>query len=196
MALDPDLLLRAYAIGAFPMSDSRDAAEVFWVQPRRRAILPLDGFHLSRSLRKTLRAGPFEVTRDRAFGEVVRACAAREDTWINGEIEASYVGLFEAGHAHSVEVWKAGALVGITHAIFHRSCWLAEPTCYLQDLYVDASQRGKGCGEALIEAVADLARQKGAGRLYWLTQEDNTAARRLYERVARASGFIQYRKPL
>src|SRR5690606_39185202 len=57
---------------------------------------------------------------------------------------------------------KAGALVGITHAIFHRSCWLAEPTCYLQDLYVDASQRGKGCGEALIEAVADLARQKGA----------------------------------
>lgn len=112
MALDPDLLLRAYAIGAFPMSDSRDAAEVFWVQPRRRAILPLDGFHLSRSLRKTLRAGPFEVTRDRAFDEVVRACAAREDTWINGEIEASYVGLFEAGHAHSIEVWKAGALVG------------------------------------------------------------------------------------
>ena len=91
---------------------------------------------------------------------------------------------------------KAGALVGITHAIFHRSCWLAESTCYLQDLYVDASQRGKGCGEALIEAVADLARQKGAGRLYWLTQEDNTTARRLYERVARASGFIQYRKPL
>ncbi len=80
MALDPDLLLRAYTIGAFPMSDSRDATEVYWVQPRRRAILPLDGFHLSKSLRKTLRAGRFEVTRDRAFAEVVRAWSQRIET--------------------------------------------------------------------------------------------------------------------
>src|SRR5690606_21430705 len=67
MQLDPDLLLRAYAAGVFPMADSRDAADVYWVQPRRRAILPLDGFRLSRSLRKTLRSDRFEVTRDRAF---------------------------------------------------------------------------------------------------------------------------------
>lgn len=112
MALDPDLLLRAYTIGAFPMSDSRDAAEVYWVQPRRRAILPLDGFHLSKSLRKTLRAGTFEITRDRAFAEVVHACADRDDTWINDEIEASYILLHRLGHAHSIEVWEGEELVG------------------------------------------------------------------------------------
>ncbi|MFB9952136.1 GNAT family N-acetyltransferase [Rhizobium puerariae] len=89
-----------------------------------------------------------------------------------------------------------GRMVGIVHAIFHRSCWLPDWTCYLQDLYVDAGQRGKGTGEALIEAVADLARQNKAGRLYWLTHESNGTARRLYDRVAQNSGFIQYRKPL
>lgn len=112
MVLDPEMLLRAYTIGAFPMSDSRDAAEVFWVQPRRRAILPLDGFHLSRSLRKTLRSDRFDVTRDRAFAEVVRACAKRDDTWINAEIEESYSRLHQLGHAHSIEVWEEGTLVG------------------------------------------------------------------------------------
>ena len=112
MALDPDLLLRAYAIGAFPMSDSRDAPDVFWVQPRRRAILPLDGFHLSRSLRKTLRSNRFEITRDMAFTEVVRACANRDDTWINSEIEASYIHLHALDQAHSIETWEDGELVG------------------------------------------------------------------------------------
>ena len=104
--LDPDLLLRAYAIGVFPMSDSRDAKQVFWVEPRRRAILPLDRFHLSKSLRKTLKSERFRVTRDTAFAEVVRRCADREDTWINDEIERSYNLLHTAGHAHSVEVWQ------------------------------------------------------------------------------------------
>jgi leucyl/phenylalanyl-tRNA--protein transferase len=110
--LDPDLLLRAYSIGVFPMSDSRDADELYWVEPRRRAILPLNAFHLSRSLRKTLRSGVFEVTRDREFRQIVRLCADREDTWINAEIEASYVRLHEAGRAHSIEVWQDGALAG------------------------------------------------------------------------------------
>ena len=110
--LDPDLLLRAYAIGVFPMSDSREARDVYWVEPRRRAIIPLERFHLSRSLAKTLRSGRFEVTRDRAFGEVVRRCADRGDTWINDEIERSYILLHEAGHAHSVEAWRDGELVG------------------------------------------------------------------------------------
>ncbi len=87
-------------------------------------------------------------------------------------------------------------LVGIVHVIFHRSCWLPKWTCYLQDLYVEDSQRGKGTGAALIEAVADLAREHDAGRLYWLTHESNTTARRLYDAIAQASGFIQYRKAL
>ncbi len=112
MALDPDLLLRAYAIGVFPMADSRRARDVFWVEPRRRAILPLDGFRLTRSLRKTLRSDRFEVTRDTAFDRVVRECARREETWINAEIEASYIQLHALGHAHSVECWQEGDLVG------------------------------------------------------------------------------------
>ncbi|MGA9582756.1 MAG: leucyl/phenylalanyl-tRNA--protein transferase [Allosphingosinicella sp.] len=111
-AIDPDLLLRAYAIGVFPMSDSRDAPEVFWVEPRRRAILPLDRFQLSRSLRKTIRSGEYRVTRDTAFPEVVRRCAEREETWINGEIEESYGLLHARGNAHSIECWHEGELAG------------------------------------------------------------------------------------
>jgi len=89
-----------------------------------------------------------------------------------------------------------GRLVGIVHAVFHRSTWLPQWTCYLQDLYVDGSQCGLGTGAALIEAVADLARANGAGRLYWNTHETNATARRLYDRIATRSGFIQYRKAL
>lgn len=117
-AIDPDLLLRAYAIGVFPMSDSRDAEEVFWVEPRRRAILPLERFRLSRSLRKTIRSGEYRVTRDTAFAEVVRRCAEREETWINSDIEQSYRLLHARGHAHSIECWKedelAGGLYGVS----------------------------------------------------------------------------------
>ncbi|MGQ0660881.1 leucyl/phenylalanyl-tRNA--protein transferase [Sphingosinicella sp.] len=112
MVIDPDLLLRAYAIGVFPMSDGRHAPDVFWVEPKRRAIIPLDGFRLSRSLRKAVRSDRFEVSHDRAFADVVRACATRADTWINAEIEASYAELHRLGHAHSIEVWEDGALVG------------------------------------------------------------------------------------
>lgn len=112
MPLDPDLLLSAYAIGVFPMSDSRDARDVYWVEPTKRAIVPLDGFHVSRSLRKLLRSGRFTVTRDAAFSEVVRACAARADTWINAEIEESYALLHARRHAHSVEVWDGEILAG------------------------------------------------------------------------------------
>jgi leucyl/phenylalanyl-tRNA--protein transferase len=111
-AIDPDLLLRAYAIGVFPMSDSRDAEEVFWVEPRRRAILPLERFRLSRSLRKTVRSGEYRVTRDTAFAEVVRRCAEREETWINSDIEESYRLLHARGHAHSIECWHEGELAG------------------------------------------------------------------------------------
>jgi GNAT superfamily N-acetyltransferase len=98
---------------------------------------------------------------------------------------------------HALGAFEADdRLVGIVHAIFHRSTWLPDWTCYLQDLYVDDTQRGRGTGAALIEAVAELARANNAGRLYWMTHETNVTAQRLYDRVAARSGFIQYRKPL
>jgi leucyl/phenylalanyl-tRNA--protein transferase len=111
-ALNPGMLLHAYAMGVFPMSDSRDADDIFFVEPRQRAILPLNRFRLSRSLRKTLRSDLFEVTLDRAFADVVRRCADRDQTWINSQIEQSYSELHALGHAHSIECWVDGSLVG------------------------------------------------------------------------------------
>jgi leucyl/phenylalanyl-tRNA--protein transferase len=110
--LDPRLLLRGYAAGIFPMSDSRDAADVFWVEPRSRAILPLDQFRLSRSLARRVRSGRFEVTVDTAFPEVLAHCAARDETWINAPIERATLGLHATGNAHSIEAWHDGKLVG------------------------------------------------------------------------------------
>jgi leucyl/phenylalanyl-tRNA---protein transferase len=110
--LDPRLLLQGYATGIFPMADSRDAADLFWVEPRNRAVLPLDRFHLSRSLRRTLRSGRFDVTHDQDFPAVIRACAAREETWINAELEQAMLALHGSGHAHSIEVRQGGELVG------------------------------------------------------------------------------------
>jgi len=110
--LDPRLLLQGYATGIFPMADRRDADELFWVEPRNRAILPLDRFHLSRSLRRKLRSGSFHVTHDRDFQAVISACADREETWINAELEHAMVALNASGHAHSVEVWSSDVLVG------------------------------------------------------------------------------------
>lgn len=115
-ALDPDLLLRAYSVGVFPMASTRDAAEVFWVEPKKRGILPLDGFHLSRSLAKTIRSDRYTITVDTAFGQVVSHCAEstarRPDTWINPDIERAYAELHRRGYAHSVEAWQGDALVG------------------------------------------------------------------------------------
>lgn len=110
--LDPRLLLQGYATGIFPMADSRDAAELFWVEPRNRAILPLDRFHLSHSLRRTLRSTGFYVTRDVDFQGVISACADRDETWINAELERAMLALHGSGHAHSVEVWSDQELVG------------------------------------------------------------------------------------
>ena len=110
--LDPRLLLQGYATGIFPMADSRDADELFWVEPRNRAVIPLDRFHVSRSLRRTLRTGPFSITRDRDFTAVIEACADREETWINDELERAMLALHGSGHAHSIEVWSGDRLVG------------------------------------------------------------------------------------
>ena len=110
--LDSRLMLHGYATGVFPMADSRDAADLFWVEPRERAILPIVGFHLSRSLAKRLRSGRFHVTCDRDFPAVLAGCADRPETWINGQIEQAMLDLHAQGFAHSVEVWREGALVG------------------------------------------------------------------------------------
>jgi leucyl/phenylalanyl-tRNA---protein transferase len=119
--LDPDLLLRAYAQGIFPMADARDADEVYWVEPKRRGILPLESLHISRSLAKTLKSGRFETRVDTAFEEVLRLCAEeardRPSTWINSQIEEAVIALHGRGHAHSVECWHGGVLVGGLYGI-------------------------------------------------------------------------------
>jgi leucyl/phenylalanyl-tRNA--protein transferase len=114
--LDPRLVLGAYAVGVFPMADGRDADSVYWVEPKTRAILPLDGFHLSHSLRKTLASDRFRVTADTAFGRIIALCAEaaedRPDTWINPQIERVFATLHGLGFAHSIEVWEGERLVG------------------------------------------------------------------------------------
>lgn len=110
--ITPEILLRAYSIGIFPMAESRDDPEIHWVDPRLRGVLPMAGPHLSRSLRKRLLRGDYGITADRAFGAVLEGCAARQETWINPTIHALYLALHAQGHAHSVEVWQDGVLSG------------------------------------------------------------------------------------
>ena len=116
-ALDSRMLLRGYAAGIFPMADSRDASDIFWVEPRTRAIIPLDGFHCSRSLARRLRSGRFALTVDRAFHDVLLGCADREETWINPMIERATLGLHATGHAHSIECWHDEKLVGGVYGV-------------------------------------------------------------------------------
>ena len=116
--LTPALLLRAYASGIFPMARSRDDPDLLWVDPRRRGILPLDGFHVSRSLGRRLRRAAHRATLNRAFGAVLAGCADREETWINAELARLYGDLHRRGHAHSLEIWMddqlAGGVYGVT----------------------------------------------------------------------------------
>ena len=114
--IPPELLLLAYRSGVFPMSDARDDEEVFWVEPRFRAIIPLDGFRCSRSLAKVLRSDRFTVTMDHDFAAVIEACSMprpdHPETWISHRIDASYRNLHRHGAAHSIEVWDGEKLVG------------------------------------------------------------------------------------
>ena len=115
-ALTPETLLRAYAVGLFPMAERRDDQTLFWIDPEKRGILPIDRFHLPRRLARQFRRRPFEVRCDTAFERVIRECAAPADdgpgTWINDEIITLYTELNKMGRAHSVECWQAGRLVG------------------------------------------------------------------------------------
>jgi leucyl/phenylalanyl-tRNA--protein transferase len=116
--ITPELLLHAYAAGIFPMAESRDAEDIDWYDPPQRGILPIQHFHVPRSLRKTLRRQRFTVTFDRAFEDVVRGCAeARESTWINDDIIRLYTDVHRLGFAHSAETWDRDRLVGGTYGI-------------------------------------------------------------------------------
>src|SRR6195952_4346093 len=114
--ITPEVLLRAYACGIFPMAESADDPSLFWVEPEMRGVIPLEGFRVSSRLARTVRSDTFQVTVNNAFKAVIAGCAApqpgRDDTWINKRIRDLYVGLHELGHAHSVEVWHHADLVG------------------------------------------------------------------------------------
>lgn len=115
--LTPELLLRAYAAGIFPMSEHRDDPEVFWVDPRRRGILPLKAFHISRSLARRMRRGEYRVTLNAGFDAVLDACADRAETWINDEIRHLYMALHRMGRAHSLEIWEGSQLAGGVYGV-------------------------------------------------------------------------------
>jgi leucyl/phenylalanyl-tRNA--protein transferase len=114
--INSDVLLRAYAFGVFPMAEARDDPQLYWIDPERRGILPLDGFHLPRRLKRKVKAAPFDIRINTSFREVMLACAEsgpeREGTWINDQILELYGELFTRGHAHCVESWQDGRLVG------------------------------------------------------------------------------------
>ncbi len=128
--ITPDLMLRAYRAGLFPMAEARGSARLYWLDPEMRGVLPLDGFHLPRRLARTVLSGEFVVSCDEDFPATIAMCAApapgREETWINTEIEALFAALHDMGHAHSIEVRQAGALVGGLYGVTLGGCFFGE----------------------------------------------------------------------
>ena len=151
--LTADLLLRAYAAGIFPMADSAEDPEIFWVDPEWRGIIPLQGFHVPQRLRRTVRSGLFDIRCNTAFEAVIRGCAApaadRPRTWINDEIVRLYTGLFRRGFAHSVEAWYEGNLVGGLYGVSLNGAFFGES---MFSRVTDASK------VALVHLVAVLIR--------------------------------------
>lgn len=153
--ITPDILLRAYSIGLFPMAESADDPEIFWVEPEMRGVLPLDRFHVSKSLAKTVRRHPFEIRFDHAFEQVIAACAeetsGRPSTWINQTIRSLYSTLFDIGHAHTVEAWHGDELVGGLYGVSLGSAFFGE------SMFSRRTDASKIC---LVHLV-DRLRQKG-----------------------------------
>ena len=152
-SLTPEILLRAYAVGLFPMAEHRDDPTLYWIDPEKRGVLPLDDFHVPRRLRRTIRRGEFEVCCNTAFVDVIRACAApgegRDESWINDEIVSLYTTLNEMGRAHSVEAWKDGELVGGLYGVGLGAAFFGES---MFSTVRDASK------VALVHLVARLAK--------------------------------------
>ena len=149
--LTPEILLRAYAEGLFPMAERRGDPTLYWVSPDKRGIIPLDGFHVPRRLARTVRSGAFTVTSDRAFRTVMEACAApapgREESWINDEILRLYTALHVSGHAHSVECWQGRQAGG-------RALWRpAGRGLFRRKHVLPRARRQQGGAGALVEGL-------------------------------------------
>ncbi|MXN46750.1 leucyl/phenylalanyl-tRNA--protein transferase [Shinella kummerowiae] len=151
--ITPELLLRAYSIGLFPMADSADDPELFWVEPDMRGVIPLDDFHVSRSLAKTIRKSPFDIRFDSAFDAVLAACAEaapdRPSTWINAKIKSLYGTLHRMGHAHSVEAWEGDQLVGGLYGVSLGAAFFGE------SMFSRRTDASKICLVHLVERLKD-----------------------------------------
>lgn len=145
------MLLRAYSIGMFPMAESADDPEIFWVEPDLRGIIPLDNFHVSKSLAKVVRQKPFDIRFDTAFEDVVAACAEpaddRPSTWINDTIKGLYASLHRMGHAHSVEAFDGDVLVGGLYGVSLGSAFFGE------SMFSRATNSSKICLVHLVERL-------------------------------------------
>ncbi len=130
VAVTPEMLLRAYGLGIFPMAESRDDPRLFWVDPDMRGVIPLDAFHLPKRLARRVRSGVFEPRIDSDFSAVIQACAeprpGHPETWINDQVVALYAALFERGHVHTVECWREGSLVGGLYGVSLRGAFFGE----------------------------------------------------------------------
>lgn len=153
--IPPDLLLKAYASGVFPMAEDADDPEVFWVRPETRGVIPLDGFHVPRSLAKVVREGRFDIRFDTDFAAVIGGCAeshaTRRTTWINGPIRDAYGQLFERGHCHTVEAWREGQLVGGLYGVSLGRAFFGE------SMFARETDASKVCLVHLVERL----RQRG-----------------------------------
>ena len=149
--IPPDLLLKAYASGVFPMAESATDPEVFWVRPEMRVIIPLDTFHVPKSLRKTMRQHRFDIRIDTDFAGVIDGCAEeraeRETTWINAPIREAYIALFERGHCHSVEAWRDGELVGGLYGVSLGRVFFGE------SMFSKATDSSKACLVRLVQRL-------------------------------------------
>ena len=186
--ITPDILLKAYAAGIFPMAEDADDPSLFWVEPQERGVIPLDGFHLPKRLARTLRADVFELRVDQNFDAVVAGCAEpgpdRDKTWINGRIRRLYGELFDLGHCHTVEVYRDGDLVGGLYGVTLGAAFFGESMFHRER---DASK------VALAHLVARLRR----GRFKLLDTQFVTGhlsqfgavelPRRVYKRLLRES---------
>lgn len=150
-SITPDVLLRAYSIGLFPMAESADDPELFWVEPELRGIIPLDSFHVPRSLQKVMRKDPFVIRFNSAFEDVMAGCAEaapdRPTTWINETIRQLYTALHTYGHAHSVEAWEGDSLVGGLYGVSLGSAFFGE------SMFSRRTNASKICLVALVDRL-------------------------------------------